>query len=387
MVTKGTHCVKDGGDEQTGAINTPLYLSSTFQLNPLSYAAIQNGSVMNTNVYTRWGNPTTRAFEKKMALLERGEAAVAFSSGMAAIASIMLSHLRPDDELVTTRELYGGTYSLIENELIPLGISVRYADCTSPEDIAAAITSKTKLLFFESLTNPLLRVMNIPEVAAVAQEHKVPLAVDATFVSPINQNPLALSADLVVHSASKYLGGHSDIIAGVVVGSHVMCETIWSRMIRYGGCIDPFQSFLLLRSLKTLHIRIQQHNENAQQVAHFLEQHNAVDRVWYPGIPSHPQHELANTLLAGFGGMVTFRLNGTDEDGLHFMRHLDLVKEATSLGGVESLASMPFNTSHSYLSSEERTAIGIDPGTVRLSVGIEDAEDIIADLAQTLDTL
>jgi len=387
MVGKGTHCVKDEGDKQIGAINTPLYLSSTFQLNPMSYAAIQNGSGMDANIYTRWGNPTTRAFEQKMALLEHGEAAVAFSSGMAAIASVMLSHLEPDDELVTTRELYGGTFSLIEKELIPLGISVRYTDCTSPEDIAAAITSKTKLLFFESLSNPLLKIINIPEVAAVAQEHKIPLVVDATFASPINQNPLALGADIVVHSASKYLGGHSDLIAGVVVGSHTMCETIWPRMTHYGGCIDPFQSYLLLRSLKTLYVRIQKHNENAQQVAHFLEQHNSVDRVWYPGIPSHPQHKLANNLLSGFGGMVAFRLNGADEDGLHFMCHLDLVKEAASLGGVESLASMPFNTSHSYLNAEERTAIGIDPGTVRLSVGIEDAEDIIADLAQALDAL
>ena len=245
--------MKDEEDKQIGAINTPLYLSSTFQLNPMSYAAIQNGSGMDVNVYTRWGNPTTRAFEQKMALLEHGEAAVAFSSGMAAIASVMLSHLEPDDELVTTRELYGGTFSLIEKELIPLGISVRYIDCTSPEDIAAAITSKTKLLFFESLSNPLLKIINIPEVAAVAQEHEVPLVVDATFASPINQNPLALGADIIVHSASKYLGGHSDLIAGVMVGSHAMCETIWPRMTHYGGCIDPFQSYLLLRSLKTLY--------------------------------------------------------------------------------------------------------------------------------------
>jgi cystathionine beta-lyase/cystathionine gamma-synthase len=323
----------------------------------------------------------------KMARLEGGEDAVAFSSGMAAINSVMLAYLTPGDELVTTRELYGGTYSLIENELVPRGILVRYADCTSPDAIAAAITKRTKLLFFESLTNPLLHVLDIRSIAAIAQKRNLPLAVDATFVSPINQNPLALGADLVVHSASKYLGGHSDIIAGVVVGSRTACEALWPHMTRFGGCLDPFQSFLLLRSLKTLHIRMHQHNENAFKVAQFLDQHPAVSQVWYPGLPSHSQHSLASNILSGFGGVVTFRLAGTDEDGLHFMTRLQVATEAASLGGVETLVSMPFNTSHSYLSERERKAIGISPGTVRLSVGIEDIDDIISDLNQALDDL
>jgi cystathionine beta-lyase/cystathionine gamma-synthase len=211
--------------------------------------------------------------------------------------------------------------------------------------------------------------------------------VDATFVTPINQNPLALGANLVIHSASKYLGGHSDLIAGVAVGAQDTCESIWPHMTRLGGCIDPFQSYLLLRSLKTLHIRMRQHNENALTVARFLEQHNVVDRVWYPGLPSHDQYGLAVNMFSGFGGVVTFRIAGTDEDGLRFMQHLKVATEATSLGGVETLASMPFNTSHSYLSTKEREVIGVCPGMVRLSVGIEDVNDIIADLEQALEVL
>ena len=330
MVKKGTQCVWNTWDRHTGAVNTPLYLSSTFHLTPTTYAAIRGGEGRDANVYTRWGNPTTRAFEQKMATLEKGEDAVAFSSGMAAIASVMLAHLSPGDELVTSRELYGGTYSFIENQLVPLGIVVQYVDCTVRDTISSAITQSTKLLFFESLTNPLLSILDIPTVATVAHEHHVPLAVDATFATPINQNPLVLGADLVVHSGSKYLGGHSDIIAGVAISNRAGCEIIWPHMTCLGGCIDPFQSFLLLRSLKTLHIRMRQHNENALEVARFLEQHSAIDRVWYPGLNSHPQHDLASNMLSGFGGMITFRLAGTDEDGLRFMHRLELVTEAAA---------------------------------------------------------
>lgn len=387
MTGKGTICTASYPDGQTGAVNQPLHLSSTFRLSEEAYHAIAGGRGREAYVYTRWGNPTVRAFESTMTRLEGGEGAVAFSSGMAAIAAVMLSHLKPGDELVTTRDLYGGTYSFIENELKRLDIRVQYADCTSPRGIASAITSRTRLLFFESLTNPLLRVLDVPAVAEVAHHHGVPLVVDATFASPINQTPLALGADLVVHSASKYLGGHSDLIAGVVVGSRTGCERVWQSMTRYGGCMDPFQAWLLLRSLKTLHLRMQRHNQNALAVARFLEQHEKVATVWYPGLESHPQHRLASTLLQGYGGMVSFRIDGTDEDGLAFMRNLRVATEAASLGGVETLVSMPFNTSHSYLSPEEREAVGIGPGTVRLSVGIEDVEDLLADLQQALDSL
>ncbi|MGC9554343.1 MAG: trans-sulfuration enzyme family protein [Thermoplasmatota archaeon] len=387
MTGKGTICVAGDADRQTGAVNQPLHLSSTFRLTEGAYRAIAEGRGREASVYTRWGNPTVGAFEQKMARLEGGEEAVAFSSGMAAIAAVMLSHLRPGDELVTTRELYGGTYSFLEKELKRLDIRVRYADCTSPRDIASAITPQTRLLFFESLTNPLLRVLDVPAVAEAARQHGVPLAVDATFVSPVNQNPLSLGADLVVHSASKYLGGHSDLIAGVAAGTRDACREMWQRMTRHGGCMDPFQAWLLLRSLKTLHLRIQRHNQNALAVARFLEQHHRVAEVWYPGLESHPQHHLARHMLQGYGGMVTFRIDGTDRDGLAFMRRLRVATEATSLGGVETLVSMPFNTSHSYLSPEEREAIGIGPGTVRLSVGVEDVEDLLADLRQALDSL
>jgi len=380
-----TLCVMEKTDEPSRPVNTPAYFSSTYHLSDDSYKKIADGEGRRSYVYSRWRNPTTAALEHKMARLEDGENAVATSSGMAAVASLMLSFLGEGDELVTSRDLYGGTFSFIERELRGLGISIRYVDCTSPREVAAAISDDTALLFFESVTNPLLRIVDIPALAAVAHEHELPLAVDATFASPINQQPLSLGADIVVHSTSKYIGGHSDLIGGMVVASRDICDDIWGTMTRYGGCMDPHAAFLLLRSLKTLHLRMAAHNDNALAVARFLEGHEQVDRVWYPGLESHPQHVLAGDMLEGSGGMVTFRLHGDDGDGLRFMRSLEVVSEAASLGGVETLVSMPYNTSHSYLSAEERAAIGIMPGTIRLSVGVEHVDDLVNDLDRALE--
>ncbi len=379
-----TICVAEETDEPSRPVNVPAYFSSTYHLTDEAYRSIAEGEGRRSYVYSRWRNPTVAALEHKMARLEDGGSAVATASGMAAIAAAMLSFLDEGDELVTSRDLYGGTFSFIERELRSCGIGICYVDCTSPDEVAAAISDDTGLLFFESVTNPLLRVVDIPAVAAVAHDHDVPLAVDATFASPVNQQPLSLGADVVIHSTSKYIGGHSDLIGGIVVGTEETCDGIWGTMTRHGGCLDPHAAFLLLRSLKTLHLRMQAHNDNAMELARYLDDHDAVEKVWYPGLESHPQHGLAQQMLRGYGGMISFRIAGGDEDGLRFMRSLEVASEAASLGGVETLVSMPFNTSHSYLSEEERAAVGIKPGTIRLSVGVEHVDDLIADIESAL---
>ena len=384
---RDTLCVKETADEPSRPVNVPAYFSSTYHLDDEAYDRIETGEGRRSYVYSRWRNPTVAALENKMAKLENGESAIATASGMAAIASLMLSFLGEGDELVTSRELYGGTFSFIEKELRSLGIGIRYVDCTSPDDVAAAITDDTGFLFFESVTNPLLRVVDIPELASIAHDHGLPLVVDATFASPINQQPLRLGADVVVHSTSKYIGGHSDLIGGIIVASEETCDDIWGTMTRYGGCLDPHPAFLLLRSLKTLHLRMAAHNGNAMALARSLENHEKVEQVWYPGLPSHPQHSLAKQILEGYGGMITFRITGGDRDGIRFMRSLNVASEAASLGGVETLVSMPFNTSHSYLTGEERAAIGILPGTIRLSVGVEHIDDLKEDIMQALDAM
>jgi cystathionine beta-lyase/cystathionine gamma-synthase len=380
----GTLCVLDRGEERYNSIVTPIYLTTNYKLGEETYKKIQERKKREVYVYTRLKNPTTHALEKKMASLENGEDALAFSSGMAAITSTFLTFLKRGDELVTSMDLYGGTYSFLQNELKQHGITISYVDCTSPDEIADAMSRKTKMIFFETITNPLLKVIDIPQIAEIAHDHDCPFVVDSTFATPINQNPLEYGVDIVIHSASKYLGGHSDLIGGVTVSSQEFIEKIWEKMTRYGGCMDPQQAYRLFRSLKTLHLRMERHNENALGLARFLEAHRKVKKVLYPGLPSHSQHDLAKKLLHGFGGMVTFVLSGGDKEGLSFMHNLDICREAGSLGGVETLVSMPMNTSHSSLSREERNKLGIEEGMIRLSVGIEDVDDLQMDIASAL---
>lgn len=381
---KGTFCVHDNGETVFNSVTTPIYLTSTYILSDEKYTKILQGNNRDTYVYTRWKNPTVRALEKKMALLERGADSVAFSSGMAAIATTFLTFLKKGDELITSMNLYGGTFSFIHNELLRQGIKITNVDCLSLNEISDAISDATKMIFLETITNPLLKVIDIPQIAKIAHEKDCVFTVDSTFATPINQNPLVLGADIVIHSASKYLGGHSDTIGGIVVSSKEIIDDIWTKMTRYGGCMDPQQAYRLLRSIKTLHLRMERHNENALRVAHFLENHRKIEELLYPGLPSHDQHELAKKIMHGFGGMITFVLNGGDEKGVAFMRKLEICKEATSLGSVETLVSMPFNTSHSYLTKKERKKMGIKEGTVRLSVGVEDVDDIIMDIDSAL---
>ncbi|MBH9554306.1 trans-sulfuration enzyme family protein [Inhella gelatinilytica] len=371
-------------DPATGAVGTPIYQTSTFLLEGDQYRSIEEGYARDRFIYTRYGNPSQWAVEQKLAALEGAESALVFSSGMAAISAVMLTLMDRGGHVVASNELYGGTYAFFQGELPTLGMSCSYVNPRDLAAIEAAIRPNTQVLFFEALTNPLLKVVDVPALVALAQKHGLRLVIDATFVSPIAQQGLALGVDVVVHSASKYLNGHSDLIAGVACGSRKLMDACWPRRLSYGGSLDPHACFMLERGLKTLAIRMRAHAESSTAVAQFLEQHPNVRRVFHVGLPSHPDHELAQRILKNPTGMVCFEIDGTDEQAVELLDHLKLGKKATSLGGVETLVSLPFNTSHAAFTAAQRERMGIQPGCVRLSVGIEEPADLIADLNQAL---
>jgi len=372
-------------DEVTKAVVTPIFQSSTFLLSDTDYQKILQGREREINIYTREGNPNRRAVAEKMMVLEGGEDALTFSSGMAAISASLLALLERGDHLVSTLDLYGGSNNLLRHDFPSLGIETTFVDSTNLETIEASIKANTRALFFESLSNPLLKILNLPKIIKIAQKHQLTTVVDNTFLTPYNLRPLDWGIDLVVHSASKYLNGHSDIIAGVSVAKKSLIDKIWKKMVRFGGSMDPHQAFLLERGLKTFALRMKHHNENGEKLARYLEGHTMIKRVIYPGLESYSQKELAKGLLKrGSGGMVSFEVKGGNEVALEFMKKLRIIREATSLGGVESLVSMPFNTSHAGLTKKEKESMGIQPGLVRLSCGIEDPEDLIEDVDQAL---
>jgi cystathionine beta-lyase/cystathionine gamma-synthase len=371
-------------DPVTGAVGTPIHQNSTFLLNSEQYRSIEEGYPRDRFIYTRYGNPSQWAVQEKLAALEGAESAIVFSSGMAAITSTVLSLMDKGAHVVASNELYGGTYNLLNQELPSLGMSATLVDPRDSAAIEAAIQPSTQILYFEAITNPLLKVIDIPQLARIAERHRLRLVIDATFATPIACRPLEHGADIVVHSASKYLNGHSDLIAGVAAGGRKLIDQIWPRMLTYGGCLDPHACFLLERGLKTLAIRMRAHQQSALALARYLEAHPRIRRVFYPLLPSHPDHAVASRLLANGTGNVTFVVDGGDEAALRLLDALAIPKQATSLGGVESLVSLPFNTSQAGFTPRQREAMGIDPGCVRLSVGIEDPEDLIADFDQAL---
>ncbi|WP_189346088.1 trans-sulfuration enzyme family protein [Undibacterium macrobrachii] len=373
-------------DPMTGAVGTPIYQSSTFILGEDQYQAVEQGYARDRFIYTRYGNPSQWALQEKMAALEKTESAIVFSSGMAAISTTVLSMLDKGAHLIASNELYGGTYNFFHHELPSLGFSVSYVNPRDMAAIAAAIRPETMLLYFETLTNPLLKVVDIPALGKLAREHQLRLVIDATFTTPIAMNAIEYGAHVVVHSATKYLNGHSDLVAGVAVGARKYIDAIWPRLLAYGGCLDPHACFLFERGLKTLALRMKAHEDGAFQVAQFLENHPRTRQVFYPGLSSHPDHDLASHLFKNMGGMVSFAV-GSDQAALQLLQNLRLMRQATSLGGVESLVSLPFNTSHAAYTADQRAQLGIAPGCVRLSIGIEDPQDLIADLAQALDRL
>ncbi len=365
-------------------VSAPLYQSATFRLQDAAtggrYAALPQPS----SFYTRWGNPTTEVWEKVVADAEGGERALAFASGMAAISTTLLALLEPGDHVVAADSLYTATTELLNRDLRRLGVGVDFVDPRDAGAFARAANDRTRLFYVETPDNPKLVLTDVAAVAAAARSRGALVVADNTFASPVNQNPLALGADVVVHSATKYLSGHSDVVAGVAVGSAELIERIWRKQKLLGGCLDPHAAWLLLRGMKTLALRVERHNENALAVARFLEGRPEVLRVHYPGLPSHPQHELARRQMLGFGGMLSFELRGGREAGLRLVEATRLMVLAVSLGGVESLIEHAASMTHGPLTDEELRRAGISPGLIRLSVGIEDAGDLVDDLASAL---
>jgi methionine-gamma-lyase len=364
-------------------VNVPIYQSSTFEVGSADELAELLEFSRPGHSYTRYSNPTHAALESAVAELEGAEAALATSSGMAAVHAVMLSTLSSGDEVLIPRAVYGGVPGLARSVLERSGIGHRAVDTTDVEALTAAIGPRTRLVWLETISNPTTAVADIAAAADAAQARGAVVAVDNTFATPYLCNPLALGADLVVHSATKYLGGHSDLVAGLVVGAGARVAAARQIVINAGGNASPFDAFLCLRGLKTLAVRMERHSANALAVATALERAPGVARVLYPGLPSHPQHELAcHELRDGMaGGMLALELAGGREAGERFLQRLRVAVHATSLGSVETLCSHPASSSHRQLSDEALAAGGLTPGMVRVSIGLEEADDLIADLA------
>jgi methionine-gamma-lyase len=334
-------------------------------------------------IYTRYGNPTLSVAEAKIAALESAEAAVVTASGMAAISSALLATLRAGDEVIATSQLYGGSYRLMRDLFPDMGIKVHHVG-VDLANIESLVTPRTKTLYVETPTNPTLRLVDLHKAVAFAKKHKLASIIDNTFASPVLQNPLAMGYDIVVHSATKYLGGHSDIIAGAAAGSQHWMERVRHFVIYLGASMDPEAAYLLMRGIKTLGIRVERQCANAMAVAQFLEKHPKVARVHFPGLKSHPDHAMAKRQMRGFGSMLAFDLKGGLAAARRFCDRVRLFLLAASLGGVESLVVLPIYTSHYRMNAQELERAGVTPGTVRVSIGLEDAKDLIADLEQAL---
>jgi cystathionine gamma-lyase len=376
FATRAIHVGQDP-DPATGAVIVPIYQTST-------YAQSEVG-VHKGYDYSRTSNPTRAALEACLASLDSGRFGLAFASGMAA-EDTLLHLLESGDHVVASDDVYGGTFRLFHRVLERAGLRFTFVDGTRTDNIEAALEERTKLIWLESPTNPLLKLIDIDAVGQLAHQREILVAVDNTFASPYCQRPLELGADVAHYSTTKYLGGHSDVVGGALVTSD---EELYERLKflqnAVGGVPGPFDSWLVLRGLKTLALRMRQHSENALEVACFLEQHARVKRVYYPGLPSHPQHDLAKRqMVGGFGGMLSFEVQGGVEAAREVARRTRLFTLAESLGGVESLIELPALMTHASLPAERRVDIGIDDGLIRLSVGIEDAQDLIADLDQAI---
>lgn len=374
-------------DASSGAVGTPIYQNTTFLLNKDQYTAFEEGFTRDRFIYTRYGNPSQWAVQEKLAALEGAESAQVFSSGMAAVSSTLFALAEEGGHVVASRQLYGGTYNFLNQDFPNMGRSVAFVDPRDLSAIEAAIKPETQLLFFEAITNPTLTVADIRSIAALADKAQLRLVVDATFMPPVLCRTLPLGVDVVVHSATKYLNGHSDVTAGFAAGSRKLIDFIWSKMLNFGGCLDPHSCFLLERGLKTLAIRMKAHADGAMALAVFLESHPAVACVHYPFLPSHADYAIAADMMSIGPGIVAFELKAGDLAALKLLDVLKIPKQATSLGGVESLISLPFNTSHSSYTARQRRAMGINPGCVRVSVGIEDAQDLIDDFEAALKTI
>jgi len=369
----------------TGAVDTPIYQSTTFAaVDSDEMAALYSGEKPGY-MYTRYGNPTVHALEEKVAALEGGEAAQAFATGMAAVSSSILAYVMARDHVVAARSLYGATYNFLNRKLPAMGASATFVQSTRAEDFEKAIQPNTRLIYFESPSNPILEILDIAALAGIARAHGIPSMMDNTFASPALQQPLKLGITVVVHAATKYLCGHGDAMGGITIGPKDYIEHLNRDVLRdFGGVMSPFTAWLMLRGIRTLHVRMPVHCANAQRVAEFLAHHPKVERVNYPGLPGHPGHELAKRQMKAFGAMMSFEAKGGYEGGKRVMDGVKIFLRAASLGDTRSLIVHSASTSHRAVPPEQREAIGISDGLVRLSVGIEAVEDLIQDLDQAL---
>lgn len=365
-------------DPLTGAISVPIYQTSTF---------VQEAPGVNKGYdYARSGNPTRATLEALIAQLEKGSTGLAFGSGLAAIDAVV-KLLKTGDEIIAVDDIYGGAFRLFEQVYRKFGITVTYVDTTDPVNVFNALTPQTKLIWIETPTNPTLKITDIEAIAKIAKAHRCLLCVDNTFASPALQQPLSLGADIVIHSGTKYLGGHSDLIAGLVVTKDPeLGQQIKFYQNATGAILGPFDSWLLIRGIETLHLRVRQHGASALAIAQFLQQHPAVDKVYYPGLKDHPGHATARRQAKGFGGIVSFTLKeNTEEAAKTFVTSTGLFKLAESLGGIKSLVSHPATMTHKTIPAEKRRAAGVTDSLIRLSAGLEEPEDLIEDLSQALD--
>jgi methionine-gamma-lyase len=381
--TKAIHAGEPNRHGVGTGVGTPIARTSSFTFSSTEEMKRWAEGKSKAYIYTRYGNPTLAVAEGKIAALEGAEAAVCTASGMAAISSALLGALKCGDEVISTAQVYGGTYRLMRDEFPDMGIKVHHVG-TDLDGIEKLVTERSKVLYVETPTNPTVRLVDLNKAVAFAKKHKLVSIIDNTFATPVLQQPLSLGFDMVVHSATKALAGHSDVIAGAAAGSQHWMDRIRHMVIDLGGSMDPEAAFLLSRGIKTLALRVARQGENAMAVADYLEKHPKVARVHYPGLKSHPDHALAKKQMRGFGSMLAFDLKGGLPAARRFCDGVELFLLAASLGGVESLVVLPSYTSHYKMKGEELARAGVTPGTVRVSIGIEDAEDLIADLEQAL---
>lgn len=385
FATRAIHSGYDPMSEQ-GAVTPPLHMTSTF-----CYETAEDGGAMFAgekagHFYSRVSNPTLDILERRMADLEGGEAAVSTASGMGAITSTLWTFLEAGDELITDMTLYGCTFSFLNHGLSKFGIKVIHVDMTDPEKVAAAITPKTKVIYFETPANPNMRLIDIAAVSDMARVNDILTVVDNTYATPYITRPIELGADIVVHSATKYLGGHGDLIAGIVVGrsEHIMRVRLEGVKDMTGAAMSPFNAMLVMRGLKTLELRMERHCKSAMTIARILGAHGSVERLYYPGLETFPQHDLAKKQMSLFGGMIAMELKGGYDAGVQMMNRLTLIRRAVSLGDADSLIQHPASMTHSSYTPEERAHHGISEGLVRLSVGLENPDDLLADLMSAL---
>jgi cystathionine beta-lyase/cystathionine gamma-synthase len=368
------------------SLTTPIYETATFVFNSARDVERYQEGTLPAFLYSRYENPTVGAIEEKLAVLDGAEMALVFSSGMAATSTALMSLVSDGDEVVCASAIYGGTFHLIEHFLTRFGVSRRFVSLDELASPGSVIGPKTRLVWFESPINPTLRCVDVRAVAAACRKAGVLSGIDNTFASPVNQQPLALGVDLAMQSATKYLNGHSDVTGGVLAGSRALLEPIGKIRRLLGGVMDPQPAYALGRGLKTLPLRVARHNANALAVAQFLEGHPAVERVYYPGLSSHPDHEIARRQMSGFGGVVCVDVKGGQDAAYRTFDRLNVIQRAASLGGVESLCSLPILTSQYGLTDDELAKAGVTRGMMRLSIGLEDPEDLIGDLEQALES-